>query len=130
MPVEAVIFEHLVSFRLLKRASVSASRLMLMPDAAVEILVPACVSPELGDAGRQEVIHGLRDRAMEPLHHLWEVLTGAKIAQRVIMIAHERCNPRGEGELVGIAVEAVPEDSLRFLGRERVLMICTWAVMK
>ena len=101
--------------RLLQRVFVCQPALLFVADAAVEIVAMAASRQNGTRRVRKQVVHKLRDGTMQSLHHGAEVFANAQVAERVIVIVEQACDPGREAELTGVVVEAVPEYRLRLL---------------
>jgi hypothetical protein len=103
---------------LVERVPVRPAALLLVADATVEVVVAVLHAPERSATHGEEVVHQLRGRTVQALHHGAEVVTDLQVPQRVVMVVHQRGHPRDETILGGPVVEAVPEDLLRPFGFE------------
>ena len=72
-----------------------------------------------GHASLQYIIHQLRHRPVQSLHHPLELHALAQIPERVIVIVHQRRHPRLKGELISVILETIPKDRLGLLTRKR-----------
>jgi hypothetical protein len=109
MLILAPIACYSVSHRLFERVTVRQARLTFIADATVEVLVAFGISPEVRHARWKQVVDQLGDRAVNALHHGWEVFAAAKITERMVMVVQQRRDPRNETKLLRVILEAVPE---------------------
>jgi hypothetical protein len=90
--------------------------LYFIANAPVKIPLLARVKPERQQSLWQKIIHQLRHRAMDLLHHLTKVFADPQISQRVVMVIDKCRHPRHKSVLSRVILEAIPEDILGLLG--------------
>jgi hypothetical protein len=121
----APIFYESGTDTLSKHVSVRAAALQLVADAAIEIIAFARFAPEGQVSLGQRVIDKFCNRAMETLHHGAEVVADLQVAQRVVMIVHQRCHAWNETIFARPVLEAVPENVLGVFGFECRELVAT-----
>src|SRR5215210_6305874 len=62
---------------------------------------------------------------MDALHHARKALGGAHVADCMVMIVEQGCDPRDETAFARVVVEAIPEDSLGDFGCECGMTVAT-----
>ena len=106
-------------YRLVERVFVCQATLLFIADAAVEIVAMAGFSPKgNGVAAAASHSQASRRSRCKSLHHGSEIITDSQVAEGVIVIVDQACDPRFEAEFVRVVVETVPEDRLRLLAGE------------
>lgn len=100
--------------------SIGATRLDLIADASIEIVLFTAVCPEGDDSSVEGVVYELRDGPMQFLHHFWKIVAGAKVSECVIMIDQQGSDPGGEIELLCVLIEFDPEYLLCFVACEQM----------
>lgn len=60
-----------------------------------------------------QIVHELRDGAMEAAHHSAQLISSAQVTERVVMIVHQRRHPRDESVRAGGEFETLPENTYR-----------------
>ena len=55
---------------------------------------------------------------MQALHHRAEVFADSQVAERVVVVVEQARDPGDEAELVGVVIEAIPEDCFCLSARE------------
>lgn len=114
------IFYKSSSHGLREHIFIRLAALKFATQTSVEVVsASAAFVPEGDTPFGEQVVDQLRDRSMELSHHLAEFTPNAKVTDRVIMVAHQSCDPRIELMRCGPMFEAVPEDFLGASCRER-----------
>ena len=103
-----------------ERVPVGKAALFLVADAAVEVILVARLAPERHAALGEQVVDQFGDRAVQPLHQRAEIFADLQVAERVVMIVEQTCDPGREVEcLRGVVLEAIPENCLGLLRWQR-----------
>src|SRR6266550_4540185 len=73
----------------------------------------------------EKIVHQLRHRTVNSLHHRAEVLADAQVTLGVIVIVEQGSSERGKPEVLGPMVEPIPEDGFGFLRCEGAKSVAT-----
>src|SRR4051812_16133914 len=102
-----------------ERVAICPAALKLIAQAPVEVVPSFLLAPEGQSALGQEVVHELRDRAVNLSHHLSEFFADVEVSETVVVVVDERRYPRDEAVQRGVVVPPVPVNRLGFLAGER-----------
>jgi hypothetical protein len=123
MRILPMIVHQLVPHRLQQRVPICPSRLQHVSDAPVKVVLVPFASPERQVPRWKQVIHQLRNRAMNVLHERAKVFTNLKITKCVIVIVQKGRHPGDKTVALTVVIEPVPEDQLCLLGFKRGILV-------